>query len=998
MSLLEATSRIESDGRKPLDHLSLLMFVAGIVAVIPTCIIVSLAIKSLVSIIVPPPILDGYRIGHLALTGEVKTGEAFFPFVFFGAVSTYAWMLNSRFRCGGMSREGRQFLLFQMLLATPIAVPLVLGNTGPLLPLLNSPVLLAAALQLPPAVMFALRRGLLRHSVSPDTDYVPISLYFLSAAWSIGALGFVTLLRYIMAPISVSPTVAGLTALGISLGISVLLAQLTVKGRVLQESVTAWGFAAAGITALPHLLPPLLTGDGQTLLVSGIDVTAWKIALCLLAAAIFIETLLRACRRGSGMVTGVSSLAVSALIVPLRANYSLPSISSDDFHFGEGFTPAILWQEFGQLPFVDVLIARGILPNVVPGAMNSLLNDGTAANLQYAYVLVALIVLTTSHVLLRRAVGFAMATAMVTLVGLANAYLEGDLLSCALLAFVLAMMANQARPILLGVSSTLATTLAVLAYPLMGLAVTSVVAMVGTVATLGALLSKSRDSIRRAAIAIVAALLTLVLLMLTPIGSVVQGSLEYVLGNASASSDAFGVSLDAMWRTPLAVGQLISLSFVVGVFVTGWLWFQRRNSISTPTWLSYSALGISAVPGLLVVILFNRYMGRIDAIAWSLRPTLGSLVIIGLVVPVVLVLVGARTERKWAWVAIAFAGVISLISVPIGRGGLLTSSLEGLRAPTTWSSAAYVANIPRLGLGQGDTSHLESVNQVYWTSQRLPVGESVLNLSNRNSLNGYFAWPATMGYLAPYNIESSKAELKVIDRLQIQKPTYAFVGPGPWWDGVSLTLRDPLLARWMMDNYTPIRCGDNTWATNNDTPQAASVLNCAPASTQISSDSASLWASSIGAPTDLGLVPSYWGTRSDPLESPSVQVTRVKSTDYGKQVFDLEFDDEISLAQKKKGDMLRLTVSCPSNPAAQSAQERITQGRGTTATVTWGVADDDSSTRSSIFQWGVGAFVIPLDAYPTWYLDKSSPSTLQISTSTGECVDGWQVQAQLTNR
>ena len=51
-----------------------------------------------------------------------------------------------------------------------------------------------------------------------------------------------------------------------------------------------------------------------------------------------------------------------------------------------------------------------------------------------------------------------------------------------------------------------------------------------------------------------------------------------------------------------------------------------------------------------------------------------------------------------------------------------------------------------------------------------------------------------------------------------------------------------------------------------------------------------------------------------------------------------------------------------------------------------------------LFQWGRGAFVVPLDAYPSWYLGRPSPSTIRLTVSTLDCSGGWTVVSKLTPR
>jgi hypothetical protein len=288
-------------------------------------------------------------------------------------------------------------------------------------------------------------------------------------------------------------------------------------------------------------------------------------------------------------------------------------------------------------------------------------------------------------------------------------------------------------------------------------------------------------------------------------------------------------------------------------------------------------------------------------------------------------------------------------------------------------------------------------------ARKLAVGEPVLNLSNRGALYGYLGWRNPMGYLAPYNIESTTAELRVVSTLQRTQPAYAFVAPGPQFDGVSLTLRDPLLARWVMDHYTPLPCGPTTWATWGVGTAASGPrdLECDPPAAGTPTDAPNVWATSIGAPTDIGMIPFSWGSRTSGLDDGAVEA--VKSTgsaaDPAAESFELRLPNDQGKSAGGKGGLLELDATCPTNTRAGRPSTTRSAVWGTTeATIAWGMASPRSANSTSTFQWGRGGFVVPLDAYPTWYLGQAAPSTLTLTVPTVDCSGGWHIVSQLRTR
>jgi len=350
------------------------------------------------------------------------------------------------------------------------------------------------------------------------------------------------------------------------------------------------------------------------------------------------------------------------------------------------------------------------------------------------------------------------------------------------------------------------------------------------------------------------------------------------------------------------------------------------------------------------------------------------------------------------WYSLLMAVCISIVILPMGQGGVLRSSLGLLRAPISWPSAAAEQMVPQLGIGQADPAYLASIMELEAISKNLPLGESVLNLSGRGTLFGYLGWRNPTPYLAPYNIESAEAEKGVVEELDLHKPHYAFIGPGSQHDGLSLTLRTPLLAKWLMSNYTPVQCGSSTWATLGTGVNASGVdeLNCLPISAAVKqeSDFKALWATSIGTPMDLAMIPASWGARS--RESSERRVTATRSKAQNDTAITQTFDLDLSEWLTSEDHLLLLTSQCPSNDGAESPSP--TSNGVSRASLNWGGDNASDVARQSAFEWGSGRFIIPLDAYPTWSLSKAPPKSIQLSVPAIDCSGGWRVQGSLIPR
>lgn len=970
---------------------------AVLIASLPLSILLAVLAKTVLIRLMGVPELDSFRVGSVTLTAETKMGDSIVPFVIFGVLFVAGLAIFHVSKRYGISSGTRYFLITQAILAILAIVPFIFGLGRPLYSVADSPFLLVLLLQAPLMVFYTTLRYLDPLRIIGMKMPEAMGAYFLSAATAFGALGTLTLIRYLLAPAVLQPTVSATIWFVIAASLAVLLAGSIARMSSNFPTVLSLGFAGVSILTLPLLMPPVINQAGQAVWVPEMRLNVWLIVIGFLAGLLVLETYFRVSRGvGPSLVRFIPSIAIAILIVPLRSLYLAPSIPSDDFHFGELFSPFILWQKFGQIPYVDVLLPRGILPNIVPGFLNEYLNQGTASTYQNVMVIVAVTVMSVSHALLRHSIGFPLATSAVFLFGLANNSLEADLLVLSLMFFVLSLVIATVNPLLLGITVVIIGSISILAYPFMGIASTA--ATVGAVSALafGSLLGRERREITYSSILFLSAGLTFMLLFISPLGQLLRGAFDYVVNNAGSNSESFGIPLDASLRAYFSIGQIITLIFALGFFVSLWMLWSRRRKCVQPNAGNYSELAIVAVPAILVLILTGKFMGRIEVSEWFYRPAVGSIMILGLVLPGILTLFGTRVEKSLLWPSVALAFVISLVMFSVGQGLLLSSTFGLLGVPKNWVSEPYIERIPRLGLGDGNVEHLASLDQIQSVSAGLVSGEPVLNLSNRNSLYGYFGWSTPMGYLAPYNIESTAAEIRVIKTLEKTVPAYVFVGPGGQLDGVSMTLRNPLLGHWIMDNYLPFDCGETTWAVSKLTYANSGIGDLICADLKLSAlevGSPEVWARGIGAPRDLGSIPESWGKRasSRPPANQAGIPFAIQSESPTDMTFDLGFSTNLDSSGKSKGDLLKLDIFCPTNPTPAASSQ-------TKATVSWGSEPDPNLVHSSTFIIGSGTLVVPLDVYPTWYLGGYLSNALRLTLPSAECGSDWEVAAELWER
>jgi hypothetical protein len=376
---------------------------------------------------------------------------------------------------------------------------------------------------------------------------------------------------------------------------------------------------------------------------------------------------------------------------------------------------------------------------------------------------------------------------------------------------------------------------------------------------------------------------------------------------------------------------------------------------------------------------------------FSFRPLFGSLVTIGLVIPVSLFLIQKRGFRALAFAFVGGGVILSLVVNPILQSGFQRSLFGAVYQPAEWDSTSSNEDIPALGLGSADASYLGGLNNIAQINEALS-GLRIENLSNRNALNAYFGWPNAGGYLAPYNIPNTQVEVNEILAIAASDPDVIFLGPGTWFDGVSMTLRTPKLSAWLLENYTPVRCDSSYWAVPTDTAGRAAFAQfpdeCIEA--LIPMEKSEIWADSIGAPIYLGFLPYSWA-RNEMETTPTGTVQLVEDrSETGTTIWSAVVDEGFAAST----EFLVIEASCRSGPSFSPDPFNENPMRTSSAQLIWNTQGQVGPSSWIDFRWGQGKFMVPVYAYPKWASSPGRNLELGFRASNGECDDGWEVVAK----
>jgi hypothetical protein len=967
-------------------------------AFVPMSIAIALLAHFLVSGLAGAFVFPELKSGYLAYFGSSKSAELVFVTTLWGALAAFYLFGASKFIKTNFPSQSLVFVLGQLTLSLLFIIPSLFSRIGSLSGQ-DSPLYFVALAQILALLGFLVSKRIARgvnRNVFPERkmDLFQEGIWFgiFALAW-IPAAGILVFARWAGIISTTEPMKIQMFHIGLSVstvGVA-LLAQFLAKNVLLKSSLTGIIIAAYGISALFLLLPPLLTIHREPNLIPGIDIGAWRLLFATLAALIIIETAWRFwLNRGSNNKYGaVSSLALAALAVSFRTGGGAPSISSDDYHFGEIFTPVYLFLE-GGIENVGNM-ARGPMANLLPGIVNFAFFDGQASTMAYSLPLIALLSAAICHIAIREIAGLLPATVIVFTFGVANHYLEAEVSALVLVFVAISLISSRRNPVGKGFLIAALLSLSIFVYPMMGVAGTLLTLGVSFATVIGSYLGTSRDDLFDSAAKFLSAFASFMLLVLLDPIQQLHRSITYVITQAGSNTIAHGIPLDFTLHLTFDFALLLTLSFGIGVIVPLLLLVKSRENIRMPSRQGYYDLALLVLPLFFVVGLSGRFLGRIEPDMFSLRPLYGSLVTLGLVIPMTLFLVKKRGFRTLGFVFLGAGAMLSLVVSPILQSGFQRSLFGAVYQPGEWNSTSFNENIPALGLGNADPSHLGYLNNISQINEALR-GMRIENLSNRNALNAYFGWPNAGDYIAPYNIPNTQEEVREILAITASDPDVIFLGPGTWHDGLSMTLRTPTLSAWLLENYTPVRCESSYWAVPSDiagrTAFAKFPEECIGAF--IPMEKSEIWAESIGPPTGLNLLPYAWA-RNEVETTPTGTVQLVEDdSEPGLTTLSAVVDKAFVATT----EFLVIEASCRSGPGFSPSPFDENPQRTSSAQLIWNTEGQTGPSSVIDFRWGRGEFLVPVYAYPKWESSSGRDLKLEFRAGNGECAGGWEVVAK----
>lgn len=794
----------------------------------------------------------------------------------------------------------------------------------------------------------------------------------------------------------IPPRGAALLASAVTVGAAAALAVRHVPGvreKARGAVVVCQGFFAGGAFVL--LPPPVLTADGASLIVrSWAGPLGWALAgaLAALVAAASVRTARRPTADDGARPSAVVAPAVVVGAVALTAAVPVPFVPADGYHFGEFVTPPFLLADFGQVPFVDQVPARGILVNYVPAWIAEALTEPWAGLLPVGFAVLALPILAATFWLVRDLAGPGWAAAITVGAGLAStSRMAVNDLAMVVLLLALDRAARAWRLRAVAAAYAGSVVFAVLLAPAQGLAY----AVAG--GALLALRAVQRPPIRQEW-ALAAAVVAGVVVATFPLWGMLRGATTYVLEQGAVNDQVWGIpwgdSLDM--TSPVAAlksgsrdvlergAALPGIAVVLVLCLRSARRFRAADAL--PLWLGLGAY---------IALQLPRALGRIDPGSYSRIGAL-TLVVMGVVVPVTL-LSQRRPPPAWAVATLVVAAL-----APSALGVTETAGAPPLREPVALVADRAMAITPDPGLSAVSTepgaaalsralvadSLLDHARtQAAQLGALLPPGSprELLDLTNYQANFRYLEVDNPVTTAAAFNITSVGVELENLRRLAESPPAVALL----WHefaddhDGGGLALRTPLLYEWVLETYTPLVCGRPgepgyaIWGVRD----GAEPEGCTLARTEW--ERTDLFAQSIGATQALLALPRAWG-------APRSQVMSV-----------LTATEEVTTTTQPTATGITVDVPLPrQNLRSAVLALDLECGGWTDGTITW-VETSTSPAGSATATIGGGRVLLPLGSYPSLALAEGLDSVRIDIPGAQDCTigtsTGWLTRDRLTS-
>jgi len=514
----------------------------------------------------------------------------------------------------------------------------------------------------------------------------------------------------------------------------------------------------------------------------------------------------RACT--DNLESAFSSLAMFALIVLFTFGMTMaPSISPDDYHFGEYL---LGWWAYtkGAVPYVDYIPPHGILGDDVGLFLSSIFYDGTAASINQSINL-ALVFLSFFAFIAIRFFSKSLGLSLFIVLHLLKLYYPDSLNASVLINwlffsvyfFIYFSPSAIKYPRRWLVGWILSAPVVVLAVPGQGLLL-----IVASSVMAARVAWEQINATNKKYWIIIGCLVGILILFVlnTPLKSMLLSAILYVIENGSINQLAYGIPLEQTLFGNVGFGSIRTIIQMIWIACAVFFLiaiFSKTKGIKD----SASSVYPLIIAFLFLLFLVPYSMGRIDPGNMS-RPGAVSFASLIILLPLTTwhFFINSKNRNLFflaALCVLAFFPISNIGNISYSR--LLSSASPSIEIAALQDGKEF--NLPRIGYAVVQDDHRDRLLRLNaLLMEKLHVDETYLDLTSRNAHYFYFNRIPPVEVTAPYNMVSPAQQKRAVARLSANPPPLALLAADNiTHDGGGLSLRSPILYRFVVEHYIP---------------------------------------------------------------------------------------------------------------------------------------------------------------------------------------------------
>ncbi len=490
----------------------------------------------------------------------------------------------------------------------------------------------------------------------------------------------------------------------------------------------------------------------------------------------------------------LSPVALFSLLVAMKiGNTQPPYISPNDYQFGEHL---LGWWSYlhGTVPYIGYMPSHGLIDNDLPGILSVLFYDGTAGSISDAARLSTALLALVAFLSLYRFFGsLGMSLVSIFFIGGRLSFLF--LIPFLCLWFSRSLNENSVRWLSVWI---LTVPVVILGVPPQGLMLVSASGILA-ISRIWNLWTHPEE--RRWKELVMAGAILFFSALAIPLLPMLFGAIRYVFENGPINQITYGIPWGLSWNAGVRSGlvfEAVRMSWIAIPIVSLVVVYSSYRSDHNRNVTLLSAFVVLLFSLLLIPYCMGRIdpgslsrAGRLAIFGWTILIPILAWPLLKPVRKMVLVFLVAGMGATLNYYPLSFSSLVSAVSAQVPTGILKDGKTVGL---------------DNIGITTADDRQWDRLIRLNaLLSGKLSPGETYLDLTNHNAQYFYFNRKPAMVVTAPYNMAPLPQQKRAVADLERSLPRLALLeANNTVFDGGALALRDPVLFRFVLDNYIPV--------------------------------------------------------------------------------------------------------------------------------------------------------------------------------------------------